>query len=153
MKLLLGIYGSSAFDFFTMQIGRDSPFCGFIGTGLKANDITVIVGGGKTDLPGGTLLLTKSTEYVGLDTNTMLNGPSLPVALWKTLVVQTPDYGVILIGGDVDQHGATNMVLYLATLSDTWQVLPQKMKFGRINHAGSVLVRHHTFNCTEASII
>lgn len=75
----------------------------------------------------------------------------MPVGLWKTLFIQTPSFGILLLGGDVDQYGLTNMVLYLSTVADPWQVVPQKMKYGRINHAGVALVNPYTVNCTEAS--
>ena len=100
----------------------------------------LIIAGGK-DLRGGL----DSVEILDCKKGHWNEGPILPQAIFSASMVEHPDGGVVLIGG---QSGPTilNTLYYLPRLDADWVMMSQQLKTPRRFHS-SLMIPNSITNC------
>ena len=87
-----------------------------------------------------------SSEILDEGSSEWRKGPDYPVGISSPSLIEYPDGGVILLGGDSDLTNE-NKFYYLEHANSRWVEMPQKLKIGR-QSAIAFLVPDEITNCS-----
>jgi len=74
-------------------------------------------------------------------------GVSMPFALSKSVLVEDPYGGIILVGGETLLTSEGTALLRLKNLQASWEILPQVLGNGRRFHSALIIPSNYT-TCT-----
>jgi len=89
-----------------------------------------------------------SVEVLDEGSNEWRQGPDLPFGIRGAAMVEDPEGGVILIGGDAS-IGHQETLLHLSHVGDgaSWKEMPQKLQLRR-RYLTAIMIPDHIVNCT-----
>ncbi len=122
--------------------------CGRIRKNSQSQDFSIIVGGGITEDGNGWLFLS-SVEILDLGANEWRKGPNLPFGITHAQMVEDPNGGVVLVGGESYHTDYLDTLYQLPHGGEeaVWIKMEQKLKIGRNSHV-AFLVPDDVVDCS-----
>ncbi len=123
---------------------RADHSCGKIRKNKESQDMSIIVAGG---VDGSSYL--SSVEILDEGSNEWQTGPELPFGIYNSQMVEDPNGGVVLIGGESSSFDKLDTLYQLphGGQDAVWIKMEQKMKTGRDAHA-AFLVPDNIADCS-----
>jgi len=124
----------------SLQFGRQHHSCSRIKSNLKKSESFSIVVAGGYGFQG----YMSSVEVLDEGSNEWREGPDLPFNIYGAAIVEDPEGGVILIGGE------SRSLFHLSHVGDgaSWKEMPQKLQLGR-RFLTAMMIPDHIVNCTK----
>ena len=130
----------------TLKAGRKYHSCGKIQSNSQSSEFSIIVAGGWDTPNTGP---TSSVVILDVGSSKWRTGPSLPLGISSSSMVEEPSGVVLLIGGNTFTPLDTplNTIYKLRHANSKWTLLPQKLKVARY-FATAFLVPDEITDCS-----
>jgi len=125
-----------------LKFSRYLHSCSRIKSNLKTHEsFSIVVAGGSN--------LLSSVKVLDEGSNEWRQGPDLPFGIQGGAMVEDPEGGVILIGGQSPSNFYLDNLFRLSHVGDgaSWKEMPQKLQFGR-RYLTAIMIPDHIVNCT-----
>ena len=132
-----------------LNLARFFLTCGKVAADIGSSLKSVIVPGGQGK--GGFM---SSVEVLDPGSTAWRLGPELPVKIHRSTLVEDPQGGVVLVGGEAFGETFVDRLFWLPHVgpNSQWQTLPVRLNSGRFWHV-SVMMPSNSFNCSTSVVL